>query len=720
MGVFEQLPYTNYHDLNLDWVLQQISQLKTDVNDFVSLNSIKYADPIQWDITTQYEKNTVVVDIAGDGYLSVKAVPSGISIERTEYWTLIGNFSALWGSIKDAISTEQEGHSTTATKARAVGDLVWLVNDLIEVTANMSIGTAYALGTNCRAYSMQILLTELQTAINANIAAISSEAATRAAADTTNANAITAEAATREAADNLKAPLNSPTFTGVPKAPTPSTEDKTEKIATTEFVDALIIAKNVGNNVKDFGAKGDGVTNDTTAFQNAIDDAISNNKCVIIPTGNYILNPLTITDRISVFGMGGKSKLIYTGSGVLFTISYTNGSFPNSQFENFDIELGVNSSGIDAHSGEAITFRNVNIQLPGYHSGVTPSATMYGIKSGAESYIINCQFENLGNGIIVERQNLTLTDSFLSGCKIGVLLHEESNFFNSDLFFLCEKGISTEGATKGIIIIFINNCIFDTCIYYGIYLGSNALSWTLTGCWISNTGGSLTSAPPNPPCGIYGSGYLFSLWRMSNCSIGLSEQSGYGVYLDSTANGGGYIFTGNFFTNNRADAVFLNNCDGATFTGNHFTNNSNYAIRGTNLTLINITGGLVFGNGDGVTHWNLPSGCYKISNVDNYNKTTITPPANPLVAGTVYQNNNPFPVVLTVLARVTTAGSSGNLIVAYGSTSTPSGQYQAVINQNTTASIVDQIIIFVPAWWYYKFTDGGNGTIVGSSIMAIC
>jgi hypothetical protein len=31
MGVFEQFPYTNYHDLNLDWVLKVIKELQAAI-----------------------------------------------------------------------------------------------------------------------------------------------------------------------------------------------------------------------------------------------------------------------------------------------------------------------------------------------------------------------------------------------------------------------------------------------------------------------------------------------------------------------------------------------------------------------------------------------------------------------------------------------------------------------------------------------------------------
>ena len=88
-------PYTNFHDLNLDWIIEVLNEFNTKLTNFVSLATIKYADPIQWDITSQYEANTVVVDSNGNAYLSVQPVPSGVSLDRTEYWTNIGNFDEL-------------------------------------------------------------------------------------------------------------------------------------------------------------------------------------------------------------------------------------------------------------------------------------------------------------------------------------------------------------------------------------------------------------------------------------------------------------------------------------------------------------------------------------------------------------------------------------------------------------------------------------------------
>lgn len=187
-------PYTNFHDLNLDWIIDTLNDFNARLTNFVSLATIKYADPILWDITSQYEANTVVVDSQGNAYLSVQPVPSGVSLDRTEYWTKIGNFDELFANVKKAITPNDEGHSTTATAARAIDDLVWVNGALVRITRAMSAGDAYVQGSNCVTSSTNEILHYL-------LAALATEQQTRAEAVTQLQTALTAEQQAREQAD---------------------------------------------------------------------------------------------------------------------------------------------------------------------------------------------------------------------------------------------------------------------------------------------------------------------------------------------------------------------------------------------------------------------------------------------------------------------------------------------------------------------------------------
>lgn len=98
---WNKYPYSNLHDLNLDWIVAKIKDQEETIKTFINVSTIKYADPIQWNITKQYEANTVVVDPAtGVAYISTKPVPSGIALSNTDYWTVVFDLDALFSDLE--------------------------------------------------------------------------------------------------------------------------------------------------------------------------------------------------------------------------------------------------------------------------------------------------------------------------------------------------------------------------------------------------------------------------------------------------------------------------------------------------------------------------------------------------------------------------------------------------------------------------------------------
>lgn len=147
---WKKYPNVNDEILNLDWVIYTVKHLGEEVSNFINLNTIKYADPILWDITSQYEANTIVIDPqTGDAYISTQAVPYGVSLSNSDYWTPIYNYSASLNTLEEQIAAANEGLSPTATAPRTVGDLVWLNGLLYKVTAPMIAGDTYVVNSNC-------------------------------------------------------------------------------------------------------------------------------------------------------------------------------------------------------------------------------------------------------------------------------------------------------------------------------------------------------------------------------------------------------------------------------------------------------------------------------------------------------------------------------------------------------------------------------------------
>lgn len=205
MGLFENFPYANFHELNLDWILHELKELETKITNFVAINSVKYANPITWNITSQYETNTVVLDSSGNAYLSVQPVPAGVALDREEYWTKIGNFSALWDSVRSAITPYDEQHSTTASVDHKPGDWVWLENDLFLITKNIVAGDKYVEGSNCNKTNVHDLFTTMGDTITNEVNTLSGELqdeiTARENGDTKLSGKITAEATARAAED---------------------------------------------------------------------------------------------------------------------------------------------------------------------------------------------------------------------------------------------------------------------------------------------------------------------------------------------------------------------------------------------------------------------------------------------------------------------------------------------------------------------------------------
>lgn len=91
MGLFEQLPYTNFHDLNLTELIRFVRELAKEVHDFTALNKITYRG--DWDITKQYPAWSVVCVNGTEGYISIKPVPVNVDYTNTDYWRLIADFT---------------------------------------------------------------------------------------------------------------------------------------------------------------------------------------------------------------------------------------------------------------------------------------------------------------------------------------------------------------------------------------------------------------------------------------------------------------------------------------------------------------------------------------------------------------------------------------------------------------------------------------------------
>lgn len=189
--------------------------------------------------------------------------------------------------------------------------------------------------------------------------------------------------------------------------PVPLQGDLTRDLETlssyAEDLDARIddILSNNAVNVKDYGAVGDGVTDDTEAIQTAFTTAMDNGVICAIPSGVYNITNWTtfaLTDKIIIKGSG--CKLVGDKTAILFS----------------NVKVGLNLDGI--------WFHNLISLFNDAYAAVVNSDT-------DEFSITNCKFTSLFNiGTIsaedasadfslISSKNMTFSNNYISECGSG-------------------------------------------------------------------------------------------------------------------------------------------------------------------------------------------------------------------------------------------------------------------------------------------------------------
>ena len=121
-------------------------------------------------------------------------------------------------------------------------------------------------------------------------------------------------------------------------------------------------------NVKDFGANGDGATDDSTPIQNALDSISNPGGVLVFPPGIYIVNtPInwTLGER-KIIGAGREATQIRTNGNNAFNIIGVSDSIERIHLENMSI-LDINGSnlvsiGINVTAyAEECTFKNLRV-----------------------------------------------------------------------------------------------------------------------------------------------------------------------------------------------------------------------------------------------------------------------------------------------------------------------------------------------------------------------
>ena len=137
MGLFDNFPYSNFHEINLDWLLQAMKNLDASVREYMAVNKVGYGGV--WDIEKQYPAYTVVSD-GNHSYISLKPVPAGVAIDNEDYWQLLADLDPRIAPLIEEVDILREGFFNVKNFG-AVGDGV--TDDTAAVKTALSYGGAY-------------------------------------------------------------------------------------------------------------------------------------------------------------------------------------------------------------------------------------------------------------------------------------------------------------------------------------------------------------------------------------------------------------------------------------------------------------------------------------------------------------------------------------------------------------------------------------------------
>ena len=130
MGVFENMPYTNFHELNLDWIIEEVKKIREEWDAYREETSAEMAEFRAWfdNLDVSDEVRAVINDMVSSGQFLTITLPSITSV--TESW-LAQHITQETGYVIDDTLTV----SGAAADAKAVGDNITILkSDLGDIT----------------------------------------------------------------------------------------------------------------------------------------------------------------------------------------------------------------------------------------------------------------------------------------------------------------------------------------------------------------------------------------------------------------------------------------------------------------------------------------------------------------------------------------------------------------------------------------------------------
>jgi hypothetical protein len=225
-------------------------------------------------------------------------------------------------------------------------------------------------------------------------------------------------------------------------------------------------------NVKDFGAIGDGVTDDTAAIQTALNYWVANHVDLVFPSGTYRTSS-TLTASFLGATLYGKKCLTFTSA-----------TIKADSFVGAVLNIGTGS-----------IWATGAIVIDGYTAIPTGGAIVpgqIGFKQGVNTttdastglIMRNCNVTNFDTGYYLQGTQFSAFESILaSACTTGAYLMQPSltvqggnnNIFNNCYFFANVVGLIIDSfAASGMNACEFHNLVTHACSVCGVYINGNS------------------------------------------------------------------------------------------------------------------------------------------------------------------------------------------------------------------------------------------------------
>jgi hypothetical protein len=351
--------------------------------------------------------------------------------------------------------------------------------------------------------------------------------------------------------------------------------------------------------VTDFGAVGNGVADDTTAFNNAI----ATGKQVYVPAGTYLINA-TINNKTIIFGDGSTVSIVKPFNTAIAAMTYTFAAMQNPTYAFWTYHSEVRDLGFSGASMVGIGF-TFGTTVPANYAAnmeLAQNFKFYGCRFSGLNKGIQFPFGNIGSEFYSCGFQGNKYGVYTLNNKFGSTMHSGCKYFYAGEFSGNECAVYSNNTADGGGAICFTDTIFETnnIAVYSYNTTNNTVPVSFTNVWFEGNG-AVASYPAT----------TIDLW--TGTTLTTQTLAARTVIIDGSL--GQYNFDNSFFTDTYVKAtnvtVLVTNCRSENSTGvNGYPCTVDSAT--SSIQLINPTTDIGFAKGDYISVSGLVRNSYGI------------------------------------------------------------------------------------------------------------